>query len=150
MKCLSVQQPWADLLVRGIKPIENRSWTTNHKGLLGIHASKTYDKDGEDWIKDCKAKGWMDNVKPVHLDLAKSRKGGIVGLVDLQGCYTPVEMKSFYSNDGKGSHPIWIETGLWWAEGQCAWHMKNGVFMPLQPMKGQLGLFNVKLEVTNG
>ena len=38
MKTLSVRQPWANLIVRGIKDIENRSWKTNFRGRILIHA----------------------------------------------------------------------------------------------------------------
>ena len=33
MKTLSVRQPWASLLVSGLKDIENRTWAPNYKGL---------------------------------------------------------------------------------------------------------------------
>ena len=32
MKTLSVRQPWASLLVSGLKDIENRTWAPNYKG----------------------------------------------------------------------------------------------------------------------
>lgn len=34
--CLSMHQPWASLLVYGIKKVEGRSWQTNHRGRLWI------------------------------------------------------------------------------------------------------------------
>jgi len=37
--CLSMHQPWASLLVRGIKIHEGRSWYTSHRGRLWIHAA---------------------------------------------------------------------------------------------------------------
>jgi hypothetical protein len=37
---LSVRQPWATELVLGLKPIEFRSWNTQHRGPLWIHASR--------------------------------------------------------------------------------------------------------------
>jgi len=37
-KCLTVRQPWADLIARGIKTIENRTWQTHHRGEIYIHA----------------------------------------------------------------------------------------------------------------
>ena len=40
MKVLSLLQPWATLVVMGIKQIETRSWSTAHRGTLLIHASK--------------------------------------------------------------------------------------------------------------
>ena len=42
---LTVQQPWASLLISGRKDIENRSWNTRHRGLLVIHAAKRIDRD---------------------------------------------------------------------------------------------------------
>ncbi|XP_006979385.1 activating signal cointegrator 1 isoform X3 [Peromyscus maniculatus bairdii] len=37
--CLSMHQPWASLLVRGIKRVEGRSWYTAHRGRLWIAAT---------------------------------------------------------------------------------------------------------------
>lgn len=39
MKTLSVRQPWASLLVSGLKDIENRTWAPNFKGRIMIHGS---------------------------------------------------------------------------------------------------------------
>lgn len=43
---LTVQQPWAWLIVKGYKPIENRTWRTDFRGRLVIHAGKTFDTAG--------------------------------------------------------------------------------------------------------
>jgi activating signal cointegrator 1 len=37
--CLSIQQPWASLIMDGVRVLENRSWKTLHRGRLWIHAS---------------------------------------------------------------------------------------------------------------
>lgn len=54
MKVLSIQQPWAHLIVSGCKDVENRGWKTDYRGPLFIHAS------GLPWkwvnIKDCPVK----------------------------------------------------------------------------------------------
>ena len=39
MKTISIRQPFASLICRGIKTIENRSWGTTYRGKLLIHAS---------------------------------------------------------------------------------------------------------------
>jgi hypothetical protein len=39
MKTLSIRQPYASLICKGIKTIENRTWKTNYRGKLLIHAS---------------------------------------------------------------------------------------------------------------
>lgn len=36
-KCLTVKQPWADLIMSGEKRIENRSWGKGVRGTIGIH-----------------------------------------------------------------------------------------------------------------
>lgn len=39
MKTLSIKQPWASLIAHGIKDVENRTWKTNYRGRIYIHAS---------------------------------------------------------------------------------------------------------------
>lgn len=41
MKCLTLNQPYADLLANGKKKIEVRKWNTNFRGEFLIHAAKT-------------------------------------------------------------------------------------------------------------
>ena len=43
MKCLSLKQPYADLLVFGEKTIELRKWNTKFRGEFLIHVSKNID-----------------------------------------------------------------------------------------------------------
>ena len=39
MKVISLLQPWASLVVMGLKKIETRSWSTPYRGTILIHAS---------------------------------------------------------------------------------------------------------------
>lgn len=39
MRCLAIQQPWAWLICAGFKRIENRTWSTPHRGRIAIVAS---------------------------------------------------------------------------------------------------------------
>ena len=41
MKVLSIKEPYATLIANGDKLIETRSWKTNYRGELYIHASST-------------------------------------------------------------------------------------------------------------
>lgn len=43
MKALSLWQPWATLIAVGAKTFETRSWSTDYRGPLLIHASKNTD-----------------------------------------------------------------------------------------------------------
>lgn len=38
MKAITVRQPWAECIARGVKLVENRSRPTTHRGPLAIHA----------------------------------------------------------------------------------------------------------------
>ena len=50
MKCLSLKQPYAELLVSGKKIIELRNWNTSFRGKFLIHASKNTDKERLDFL----------------------------------------------------------------------------------------------------
>ncbi|MEM6484185.1 MAG: ASCH domain-containing protein [Pseudomonadota bacterium] len=41
MKALTIHQPWASLILLGIKRYENRTWRTNYRGPLAIHAGSS-------------------------------------------------------------------------------------------------------------
>jgi len=43
MKCLSLKQPFAELILQGRKKIELRKWNTKFRGKFLIHASKIPD-----------------------------------------------------------------------------------------------------------
>src|SRR5215472_11289808 len=73
MKILSIRQPWAHLITRGSKNIENRSWPTNYRGPVLIHASLKIDK------QPCVDHG---------LDPTKLEIGGVVGIAEIVDCVT--------------------------------------------------------------
>ena len=59
MKMITLWEPYASAIALGYKRYETRSWTTNYRGIIGIHASKK--KTGElrqrvdylaDWFPD--------------------------------------------------------------------------------------------------
>ena len=44
MKTLNINQPFATLIVEGLKEYEFRTWKTNYRGEILIHAGKSVDK----------------------------------------------------------------------------------------------------------
>jgi hypothetical protein len=49
MKALTIKQPWAGLIISGVKDIENRSWKTNYRGRIYVHAAqKPVPMNGDD------------------------------------------------------------------------------------------------------
>ena len=91
MKTLSVRQPWADLIMRGIKDIENRSWTTSYRGPLLIHASKTF----------VPGPAVAAFYGPDH----QWEQGGIIGTVDLVDVVTDSDSQ-WAQRDGQTFH--WV------------------------------------------
>ena len=45
MKVLTIKEPWASLIVNGYKEYEFRSWKTNYRGKILIHAGIGIDKE---------------------------------------------------------------------------------------------------------
>lgn len=39
MKAITIHQPFAEMILRGVKRCENRTWSTRHRGVLVIHAA---------------------------------------------------------------------------------------------------------------
>jgi ASCH domain len=76
LRVLSLRQPWAWLVVNGYKDIENRSWRTNHRGPLLIHASNNRS------LTTPKNVAAIENKYRVHLP-RDFEFGGVIGIVDV-------------------------------------------------------------------
>lgn len=48
MRALTLTQPWASLIAIGAKTIETRGWNTSYRGLIAIHAAKSF----PDWARE--------------------------------------------------------------------------------------------------
>ncbi|MBA4191270.1 MAG: hypothetical protein C0467_25085 [Planctomycetaceae bacterium] len=76
MVAISVKQPWAALLVAGVKTVEVRTWQTRRRGRVLIHASK---------VPDDRPEGWALVTTPELRALAAHR-GGIIGVGEIAAC----------------------------------------------------------------
>lgn len=63
MRALTLYQPWASLLIHGIKTVETRSWQTHYRGWLLIHAGKTFDRDYYCWLRSQMGFGFLDTLE---------------------------------------------------------------------------------------
>jgi activating signal cointegrator 1 len=43
-RCLSIKNPWLELILSSKKDIEVRTWTTKYRGPIWLHAGKSLDK----------------------------------------------------------------------------------------------------------
>jgi hypothetical protein len=78
---LSVRQPWASLIVLGIKKVENRTWPTKHRGRLWIHAGRREGRDVAAWLQEFVPDAWAALPPWNELPI-----GSILGSVVLVDC----------------------------------------------------------------
>jgi ASCH domain len=118
MKALSVRQPWSWLIVQGFKDIENRTWQTNFRGTVLIHAGMTMDQEG---YEEVRARFPDIPLPPIEeLD-----RGGIVGQCDITDCVSQSDSQ--------------------WFAGPYGFVMENAMPLPFKPLPGKLGFFDVEL-----
>jgi len=122
VKALSVQQPWAWLIIHGGKDIANRTWATRHRGPLVIHASKKMTEISYD-----EAAQFAASLGVTVPPMGELQRGGIVGMVDVFGmAYGPLSK---------------------WYFGPVGWQLKDPRPLQFREMSGQLGLFEVEVEI---
>nr|XP_012298440.1 activating signal cointegrator 1 isoform X3 [Aotus nancymaae] len=88
--CLSIHQPWASLLVRGIKRVEGRSWYTPHRGRLWIAA--TAKKPSPQEVSELQATYHLLRGKDVEFP-NDYPSGCLLGCVDLIDCLSQKQFK---------------------------------------------------------
>lgn len=126
MKALSVKQPWAELIVRGAKPLEIRGRPVHYRGPLAIHASQRWDGSSDAKAAWFGARSLGEPVEPSSLPL-----GRVVGVVDLDGCH-----RYMPEDQPRALTP--------WKPDRWAWLMTRPrrADSPF-PVRGQLGLWEI-------
>jgi activating signal cointegrator 1 len=84
MKALTIYQPWATLIVHGFKYYETRSWQTQVRGRIAIHAGRRVLKDAAtlcemEPFRSLLARAGYGNFKSLPL-------GAVVGTAVLENC----------------------------------------------------------------
>ena len=123
MKVLTIKQPWAELIVSGYKKYEFRSWKTNYRGKILIHAGMSLEKD------------MVNRFKDYNLEY---KLGAIIGEATLEDC---ILVDKEFNEKLRKENPIvygrsnHVET--------YAWKLSNikKYDKPIE-IKGKLGLWN--------
>lgn len=136
MKCLTLTQPWAQLVVEGHKRYETRSWSTAYRGLIGIHASKGFPGWAKRLLLD-EDSPFSDalNRPPEEIDC-----GAIVGVATVVACFATELVEA------KPLSPEWALGDF--SYGRFAWRLENPVriWKPITA-KGALGLWTPSPEL---
>jgi len=126
MKCLSVSQPFADLIIHSKKTIELRRWNTNFRGEFLIHSPLKIRSD------DCKRL----RINPKNLV-----KGAIIGKAEIYDVKKYISKSEIIKDSKKHLASKSFQNNKY------GFLIKNAKpFRIPIPIKGQLGFFEVKLE----
>lgn len=125
---LSIRQPWATLVVFGIKTIEIRKWSTRRTGQIYIHAGQQADRRDQGW-----------RFVPPELREYCALRGGLVGRAVLEGCRKYLS-RNHFAREAKlhRNLPEWFE--------EPAMHgfvLRDAEAIPFERFKGGLYFFKV-------
>jgi len=118
---LSIRQPWAWLILNGGKNIENRTWPTNVRGRVLIHASKGMTRAEYDDAMNFVVTNPRIPLTFAPPDFNQLERGGLVGEVEIVDCVNKSESPWFF--------------------GPFGFVLRNPVKKLFLPLKGQLGFF---------
>jgi activating signal cointegrator 1 len=141
VKCLSLMQPWASLVILGHKRIETRTWKPRGvtvPEVIAIHASGKWTPGTRDL---CRGFGFAEFLAQVegYTNWADLPTGKVLGCVTLSGCKPVEELRDTITDKER-------RLGLY-TDGRQGWLLDKPV--PLAepfPFRGALGLFQVPDE----
>lgn len=130
MRGLSLTQPWATLVATGKKRIETRSWKTNYRGRVAIHAAKGFPKKAQTFASYEYTMGRLPGRIP---------RGAIVATARITDCI-PIEEAVLDTTALERTYGDYT-----WGVGRWAWLLADVVALdePL-PHRGSLGLFKLR------
>ena len=126
MKVITLKQPWATLVAEGIKKYEFRTWKTNYRGKVLIHAGAGIDKQE------------LERFKDLNLEYPSKK---IIAVVEIDDCLelTP-ELNQTIINENNIAYGSKIRTGY-------AWKLKNVKKLNVdEEINGKLGFWNYDLN----
>ena len=149
MKVISLLQPWASLVAVGAKKIETRSWKTEYRGELYIHASLGWEPDQRVLLSVWGFQGGLAPLVGKPLDLTGSTwsgvkeehlpRGFIIAKCNLVDCIPTDNLTQAQI----GTDWPFGEFGL----GRFGWILEDSELLPEPiPAKGRLGLWEFDLK----
>lgn len=131
VRALSLRQPWAALVVHGVKTVEIRRWATPHRGVVLIHASRQSDPRPEGW-----------EIVPLEAQPTATLHGGVIGSVELTDCVAYVDRKAFAADQLRHrNRPDWFQPPVLYG-----FRLRRPQLLPFRPLSGQVRFFGVALS----
>jgi activating signal cointegrator 1 len=139
MKAVSIQQPWATLVVHGAKRYETRTWRSPYAGLLAVHASRKLTPRG---LELCHRPGIRQRLLDFGIkgpdDLSR---GVVLGTVQLRRCLRSEEVDVDAIDE-------WEQELGDFALGRWVWLLSEATcWEQPMPCRGWPGLFTLPEEV---
>ena len=133
MIALSIRQPWASLILKTGKDVENRNWPTRYRGRILIHAAKGMTRAAyEDAIEFAHCAipagrtggtSHTTTLRELGFAFEDLQRGGIIGSVEIVDCVKVCASP--------------------WFVGEFGFLLRDPRPIPFTPWKGQLGFFDV-------
>ena len=133
MKAITVKNPWANLICKGIKDIENRTWKTKYRGKILIHAAKSIDKNFRCMNLMFTSEQWKQisiNEQQIMV-CGIFDSSAIIGEVEIVDCITD-------------------SNSVWALPNNYHWILKNAIMYdnPIINVNGKLSLWNYSPTLT--
>ncbi len=136
MRTLTLTQPWASLVAFDAKRVETRSWRTNYRGPIAIHAAKGFPNDAVDLcmrqpFNRCLQESRIHRFRDLPL-------GAIVAIAKLSDVWR-VERQG---DAGRWGLSVQEQAFGDYGPGRYAWFLRDIELLPVPiAAKGALGLW---------
>jgi hypothetical protein len=131
VKTLTLTQPWATLLISGVKRFETRGWSTPYRGELAIHAAKRWTEDDMVFAQNLIDRGLID-----YQTYADLPHGAVLGTARLVAVDSTIEVAA-----RKFTSALELELGDF-SDGRYAWEIGDPQpFHRPVAARGALGLW---------
>ena len=136
MKAISLWQPWATLIAIGAKTYETRSWSTDYRGPLLIHAAKNESELKvaleDEFFNVLSEAGYFEGDKSLPL-------GAIVAYAELATVGRVELVRDTHAKNERAFGD--------YSDGRFAWKLVNVQRIePAVPARGAQGLFDIELS----
>lgn len=138
VKALSLTRPWTELVLSGVKDVENRRWGTSYRGLLVVHGAKSWDAYAREMFDDLVGPEVEDGDRYCPRDKAAAPTGylGVVTVTDVH------RTDSIVCRPDRAIEGWCALCSPWAFDGQWHWHITGACRFPEPiPGPGRLGLF---------